>query len=150
MKAPVVYPHSTDGKTDDRERLGSANTGSRTQARPIVFETVLTPDWGEAWMGIILGSCFWEVGIESSRTLTLETGEVGGQVGGGDLLLQYVGLVEEEDDRCVSEPGQLQDRAEQGQTLLHSVLGWGAEAAHGSGRPAWPNRSPPSPTWGGV
>lgn len=113
-----------------------------TQACPIIFETPLTSDWGKAWTGIILGSCFGEAGTESSRTLTLETGEVGSQVGGGDLLLQYVGFVEEEDDGCVFEPGQLQDRAEEGQALLHSVLGRGTKAAHGSGWPVWLNRSP--------
>lgn len=49
-------------------------------------------------------------------------------MGGGDLLLQNVGFVEEEDDRCAFEPGQFQDCAKQGQTLLHSVLGWGTRA----------------------
>lgn len=57
--------------------------------------------------------------------LTLETGEVGSQVGGGDLLLQDVGFVEEEDDRRAFEPGKFQDGAKQSQAFLHSVLGWG-------------------------
>jgi len=51
-------------------------------------------------------------------------------VGGGDLLLQDVGFVEEEDDRSAFEPGQFQDGAEQGQAFLHSVLGWEAQAGH--------------------
>lgn len=48
------------------------------------------------------------------EALTLEAGEVGGQVGSRDLLLQNVCFVEEEDDRRALEPGQLQDGAKEG------------------------------------
>lgn len=95
--------------------------------------------------------CFWEA-LESGRVekvleaLTLETGEVGSQVGGGDLLLQDVGFVEEEDDGGAFEPGKFQDGAKQGQALLHPVLGRGTQAGHCSSRTPRPNRSPP-PTW---
>lgn len=76
------------------------------------------------------------------KTLTLETGKVGSQVGGGDLLLQDVGFIEEEDDGCAFEPGKFQDGAKQGQTLLHSVLGWVTQAGHCSSKPGQPKQEP--------
>ena len=63
-------------------------------------------------------------------------------MGCGDLLLQDVGFVEEEDDGSAFEPGQFQDGPKQGQTLLHSVLGWEAQAGHGSRWMLGLNRSP--------
>lgn len=54
--------------------------------------------------------------------LTVKLREVVHQVGVGDLLLQKVLLVKEEDDRGVLEPGICDNGPEQSLALLHTVL----------------------------
>ena len=49
--------------------------------------------------------------------------EADGEGGAEDLLLEEILLVEEEDDRGVTEPFVVANRVEQFQTLLHSILG---------------------------
>lgn len=56
------------------------------------------------------------------RHLTGEAGKVFLQVRGLDLVSQDVGLVEEEDDGGVLEPGRMDGGVEQRQALVHAVL----------------------------
>lgn len=53
---------------------------------------------------------------------TCETVKVFPQIWRPDLVYQDVGLVEEEDDGGVVEPGRMDGGVEEGQTLLHAVL----------------------------
>lgn len=56
------------------------------------------------------------------QTLTCEAGEVSLQVGGLDFVRQDVGLVEEEDNGGVLEPGRVDGGVEECKALVHTVL----------------------------
>lgn len=56
------------------------------------------------------------------QQLTGEAGKVFLQVRGLDFVSQDVGLVEEEDDGGVLEPGRMDGGVEQRQALVHAVL----------------------------